>query len=143
MNNTYLSVIAALAGSAIGALASVATTWLTLTVQGRTDRDTREMARKEHLYGQFIEEATRLFSDALTHKLEDASKLVNLYAIVSKLRLFASPLVLSAADDIIQRIIELYESPEKDLHAVLQGGSNAEFDILRRFSEACRKDLAV
>ena len=141
MNNTYLPVFAALAGSAVGALASVATTWLTLTVQGRTDRDTREMARKEHLYGQFIEEATRLFSDALTHKLEDVSKLVNLYAIVSKLRLFASPLVLSAADDIIQRIIEIYESPQTDLHAVLQGGK-AEFDILRRFSEACRKDLA-
>ena len=143
MNNTYLPVFAALAGSAVGALASVATTWLTLTVQSRTDRDTREMARKEHLYGQFIEEATRLFSDALTHKLEDVSKLVNLYAIVSKLRLFASPLVLSAADDIIQRIIEVYESPQTDLHAVLQGGGKAEFDILRRFSEACRKDLAA
>ena len=80
------------------------------------------MARKEHVSGQFIEEASRLFSDALTHKLDDASKLVNVYAIVSKLRLFASPLVLSTAEEVMGRIIQLYESPEKNIHAVLGGG---------------------
>jgi hypothetical protein len=101
------------------------------------------MARKEHVSGQFIEEASRLFSDALTHTLDDASKLVNVYAIVSKLRLFASPLVLSTAEQVMDRIIELYESPEKNLHEVLKVGRMVELDILRRFSEACRKDLAV
>ena len=143
MNNAYLSAIAVLAGSAVGALASVMTTWLTLTVKGRTDRYVREMERKEHIYGQFIEEASRLFSDALTHDLDDASKLVSLYATVSKLRLFAAPLVLSTADDVMEHIIQLYESPAKDIHTVLKAGGGAEFDILRLFSEACRKDLAV
>jgi hypothetical protein len=137
------SALAALAGSAIGALASVATTWLTLSVQSRTDRSTREMARKEHVSGQFIEEASKLFSDALTHHLDDASKLVNAYAIVSKLRLFASPLVLSTAEEVMDRIVQLYEGPEKNLHEVLTGGRFAEFDVLRRFSEACRRDLGV
>jgi hypothetical protein len=137
------SAVAALAGSAVGALASVATTWLTLNVQSRTDRYTREIARKEHVSGQFIEEASRLFSDALTHTLDDASKLVNVYAIISKLRLFASPFVLSAAEEVMDRIIQLYESPEKNLHEVLAGGRVGEFDILRRFSEACRRDLGV
>ncbi len=138
------SAVAVLAGSAVGALASVTTTWLTLTVRDRTDRRTRELTRKEHVYGQFIEEASRLFSDALTHELDDASKLVGLYATVSKLRLFASPVVLSTADDVMGRIIQLYESPAKDIHAVLRaGGAASEFDILRRFSEACRKDLTA
>jgi hypothetical protein len=137
------SAVAALAGSAVGALASVATTWLTLNVQSRTDRYTREIARKEHVSGQFIEEASRLFSDALTHTLDEASKLVNVYAIISKLRLFASPIVLSAAEEVMDRIIQLYESPEKNLHEVLAGGRIKEFDILRRFSEACRRDLGV
>ena len=129
MNNAYLSAVAVLAGSAVGALASVTTTWLTLTVQGRTDRYTREMTRKEHIYGQFIEEASRLFSDALTHDLDDASKLVSLYATVSKLRLFASPLVLSTADDVMDRIIQLYESPAKDIHAVLKAGGESRSSI--------------
>jgi len=137
------SAVAALAGSAVGALASVATTWLALNVQSRTDRYTREIARKEHVSGQFIEEASRLFSDALTHTLDDASKLVNVYAIISKLRLFASPIVLSAAEEVMDRIIQLYESPEKNLHEVLAGGRTKEFDILRRFSEACRRDLGI
>ena len=35
--------------------------------------------RREALYGQFIEEASKLISDALTHKLDDLSKLVPLY----------------------------------------------------------------
>jgi hypothetical protein len=143
MHDAYLSAFAALAGSAVGALASVATTWLTLTVQSRTDRYTRELARKEHLYGQFIEEASKLFTDALTHKLDDASKLVSVYAILSKLRLFAFPLALSTAEEVMERIIQLYEVPEKNLHEVLTGGRMAELDILRRFSEACRRDLGA
>ena len=143
MNDAYLSAFAALAGSAVGALSSVATTWLTLSVQSRRERYAREVARTEHVSGQFIEEASRLFSDALTHELDDASKLVNVYAIVSKLRLFASPLVLSTAEQVMDRIIQLYQSPEKNLHEVLKVGRMVELDILRRFSEACRKDLAV
>ena len=43
----------------------------------------------------------------------------------------------------MDRIIQLYESPEKNLHEVLAGGRIKEFDILRRFSEACRRDLGV
>ena len=96
MNSAIFPAVAVLAGSAVGALASVTTTWLTLTVRDRTDRRTRELTRKEHVYGQFIDEASRLFTDALSHDLDDASKLVSLYATVSKLRLFASPLVLSS-----------------------------------------------
>jgi len=136
MNDSYFSAVAVLAGSAVGAFSSVATTWLTLSVQSRTDRYTREIARKEHISGQFIDEASRLFTDALSHKLDDVSKLVNAYALVSKLRLFASPLVLSTA-------VEVYEGPDKNTHEVLARGRIAQLDILRRFSEACRKDLGV
>ncbi|HTO07567.1 MAG TPA: hypothetical protein VMR86_11010 [Myxococcota bacterium] len=143
MNDSYFSAVAVLAGSAVGAFSSVATTWLTLSVQSRTERYTREIARKEHISGQFIDEASRLFTDALTHKLDDVSKLVNAYALVSKLRLFASPLVLSTAVEVIERIIELYEGPDKNIHEVLARGRIAQLDILRRFSEACRKDLGV
>jgi hypothetical protein len=45
------------------------------------------MTRREHLYGEFIEEASKLFTDALTHQLEEPSKFVRLYALVGNLRL--------------------------------------------------------
>ncbi len=89
MNDVYMSGIAALAGSATGALASFATTWLTQHKQERAQRSAQAMALPHRLYGEFVEEASKLFTDALTHELDDPSKFVHLYALVGKLRLFA------------------------------------------------------
>jgi len=47
------------------------------------------MSRRDHLYGDFIEEASRLFSDALTLEFDEPSKFVRLYALIERLRLFA------------------------------------------------------
>jgi len=142
MNNAYLSAIAALAGSAIGALASFATTWLTQHAQERAQRFGQAMARRERLYGDFIEEASKLFTDALTHALEDPSKFVNLYAIVGKLRLFASANVISKAEEVMRTIGETYNLPNRDFRN-LEERQEQEVDILRAFSEACREDLRV
>jgi len=139
----YTSAIAALAGSAIGALASLATTWLTLNVQERARGFTQAVTRKENLYGQFIDEASKLLADALNHNLDDASRLVHLYALIGKLRLFASPGVLSTADEVLRRIIGTYESPKKDFHAEISSQHLDDLDILRAFTEACRRDLAL
>jgi hypothetical protein len=81
-----MSGIAALAGSATGALASFATTWLTQHRQERAQRFAQAMALRHRLYGEFIEEASKLFTDALTHELDDPSKFVHLYAALSQRR---------------------------------------------------------
>ena len=49
MNNAYIPAIAALAGSAIGALASFATTWLTQHSQERAQRYAQVMTLREQL----------------------------------------------------------------------------------------------
>ena len=89
MDAAYIPAAAALAGSAIGASASFATTRLTQHQQERARRVALEMSRRERLYGEFIDEASRLLADALTHHLEEPSKMVPLSAIMGKLRLFA------------------------------------------------------
>jgi hypothetical protein len=63
MDAAYISAVAALAGSAIGALASFVTTWLTQHAQQRATRLAQEMSRRERLYGEFIDEASRLLAD--------------------------------------------------------------------------------
>jgi len=141
MNDAYISTIAALAGSAIGALASLGTAWLTLNLQERAHWFAQAVSRKENLYGQFIEEASKILNDALTHNLDDASKVVHLYALVGKLRLFAPSGVLTTADEVLRRIFELYEGSKKDLHAMILEKRERDLDILREFSEACRSDL--
>jgi hypothetical protein len=142
MDNAYMSAVAALAGSAIGALASFATTWLTQHAQERAQRFAQAMARREHLYGEFIEKASKLFTDALTHELEDPSKFVRLYALVGKLRLFASANVISKAEEVMRRIVETYNLPNRDFRNP-EDRQEHDVDVLRALSEACREDLGV
>ena len=140
MNGAYFSAFAALAGSAIGALGGVVTTWITLNGQQRARRFARELSRKENLYAEFIEESSKLYTDALTHKLDDLSKLIPLYALISKLRLFASDNVISKAEEVMWRIIQTYEQPEHDVHTLVKR-EQRDLDVLRAFSEACRRDI--
>ena len=143
MEAAYLSAFSALAGSAIGALASLGTTWLTQHHQDRSQRLAQEQARRERIFGEFIEQASQVFADALSHTpLEDPARLVPLYATIGKLRLFASARTVAAADAVMERIVETYYLPNLDFTArpspQVQVG---DFDILRDFTEACRAEL--
>ena len=141
MEPAYFPALAALGGSAVGALTSLATTWLTLNSQERANRAAREMTRRENLYGQFIEEAAKLYTDALMNEPEDAKKFIDLYALSSKLRLFASSEVLGKAEQLMTQIIKIYEDPKKDFEWAKSSRDPRNMDILRAFSEACRKEL--
>ncbi|SRR5258707_3583720 len=140
MDSAYMSGIAALAGSAIGGLASFATTWLTQHSQERARRSAQAMTRREHLYGEFIDEASKLYTDALTHQLDDPSMFVRLYALVGNLRLCASTEVIVKAEEVMRRIVETYKLPNIDFRNLAEREEN-ETDLLRGFSEACREDL--
>jgi hypothetical protein len=142
MDNAYVSALAALAGSAIGAIASFATTWLTQHGQMRAQRVAQAIARREHLYDEFIDEASKLFTDALSHEFDDPSKFVRLYALTAKLRLFASINVVSKAEEVMRRIREIYGRPNIDFRKPHSRRAD-EVDLLRAFSEACREDLRV
>ena len=91
MNPATLSALSALAGSAIGALASVATTWLTQHHQDHTQRQNQEASRRERLFGEFIDQASKTYADGMIQeRLDDPAKLVPMYATINKLRLFAT-----------------------------------------------------
>jgi len=60
MDNAYVSAISALAGSAIGGLATFATTWLSHHAQTQAQRLAQAMARQEHLFGEFIDARRRI-----------------------------------------------------------------------------------
>jgi len=143
MSDVGLSALAALSGSIVGALTAIVTTYLTLRTQERAGRFAQGIARKEKLYGEFIEEASRLYSDAITHKLDEVSKFVHLYALVSKLRLFAPHDVISAADEVMHRILINREASEQDLGVAIRQGRERDIDLLRAFSEACRREMKL
>ena len=141
MNPAYLSALSALAGSAIGARASITTTWLTQRYQDQSQRMAQESARRERIFGEFIDQASQLYADALSHTtLEDPARLVPLYATIGKLRLFASERTIAAADAVMARIVETYYLPNMDFTA-RPSPKYEDLDILRAFTEACRAEL--
>jgi hypothetical protein len=144
MDTAYLSVFAALAGSAIGGLTSIANSWLTQHAQARAQQLAQDKTMREELYGHFIDEASKLYADALQHQIEEASPLVGLFALISRIRLVSSPGVTETADQVAQSIVDAYLAPNKTFREVrdmLNSDEFKAFDPLRAFSEACHKEL--
>jgi hypothetical protein len=141
MDAGYVSAVAALAGSIIGGVTSLTASWLTQHVQLRAQRLVEDLRRREELYKSFIEEASRLFADAYEHNRADVSNLVNLYALVNRMRIVSSPEIVQHADSAARSIIETYQAPNKTLRDVSEILNNTALSPLREFSNACREEL--
>ncbi len=142
MEPAVLSALSALAGSVIGGLASLATAWVSQHGTHRQQRLTAEFAKREALYVEFMQEAARLLMDAFGHTAADAGTFAQAYALLGRIRLFASPPVTSEAEQVLEHIIATYAAPNltfDDLAANAQ--QQVERDPLRAFSAACRREL--
>src|SRR4051812_38250250 len=113
MNTVYVSAIAALAGSAIGSLTSLTSAWLTQRHQDRTNRLSGEKTRRQKLYKHFINEASKLYADALVHNQAEFSALVSVYALISRMRVVSSTVVVEKAEAVADLIIDTYFIPNK------------------------------
>ena len=132
-----------LAGASIGGLTSFATTWLTQRAQMRDKRREAEQARRLELFDEFVLEGSRLYGDALSHEKDDVSDLVQLYALVAKMRLWASRPVVTAAERAMNAIIETYLQPNRTLRDIRTLAQSGEMNFLLDFGEACRADLGT
>jgi hypothetical protein len=101
MNSAYLPALAALAGSAIGGLTSLASAWLTQNHQDRAKRLSQDKSRRQKLYKQFIDEAAKLYADALIHDEAEVSALVSVYALISQMRVVSSAGVVEKAEAVV------------------------------------------
>ena len=137
----YFSAIAALSGSAIGGLTSLAASWLSQSVQARTQQRIQNLDQRQELYRAFIEEASRLYARALQTDKADITDLVSLYAMASRMRVLSSPPVAHAADGVVRLIIDTYFQPNMTLSDVRKVLASDSIDPLRTFSEACRREL--
>jgi len=141
MDQAYFSAIAALAGSAIGGLTSLATSWLTQRAQFRAQQVGLDLGKRETLYRDFIEEASKLYTDAYEHDQADTSKLVRLYAMVSRMRILSSSTIIDSADRVCRVIIDTYLAPNKSFRDLPEFMDHKTMDPLREFSNACREEL--
>jgi hypothetical protein len=141
MDSAYLPALAALAGSATGGLTSLASAWLTLRRQGRTTRLSRDRARRQKLYRLFIDEASKLYADALVHDQAEVSALVRAYALISRMRVQSSSAVVEKAEAVVRMIVDTYFAPNKTFPQLRKLMNSHAIDPLRAFSEECRAEL--
>ena len=97
--------------------------------------------KREELYTLVIEEAARLYADAYEHSKAETSKLVNLYALVSKMRVVSSPRIIENADKVVRVIIETYLAPNKTFRDIPEILDNDAMNPLREFSDTCPAEL--
>jgi hypothetical protein len=146
MEPGYFSAFAALLGSVIGGLTSLAASWLTQREQFRAQRFVHDIDRREDLYNDFIEEASRSYANAFEHDIAEAdvSKLVRLYALVSRMRVLSSQGVIEQADRVMGDIIETYLAPNKTIREVVADRLKTDrLEPLRDFSNACRDEFRM
>lgn len=139
MDALHILPIAAFGGSAIGSFATLVTNWLTRRRKDRVRRTERAISQREKLYRQFIEEASRLYADALVNEQSEPSMLVGMYALVGRMKITSSDDVVHAAEKVGRMILNTYLSPNRtfaDLPNLID-----EVDPLREFSDACRREL--
>ena len=141
MDSTLFSGIVGLMGATIGGTASFATSWLTLRAQLTSKRRDDARTKREQLFSDFITEASRVYGDALGHHKDDVSSLVSLYALLGRIRLAASPEVVSAAERVLDIIIETYLGPVRTLHELRTLAKAGGIDVLGGYGEACRREL--
>lgn len=141
MEAAYVSAIAALGGSAIGGLTSLAASWVTHHIQF-TDRGHAESrSSRASLYWEFIDEASTLYADAYQREEPDLSKLVKLYALLNRMQILSSPPVVAKADRTARAVIATYLSPNKTFEELAGLVEQDADNPLRDFSIACREEL--
>ena len=142
MDVAYVSALSALAGSVIGGFTSGLTTWLNQRSQSRAARIEHDVSRREDLIRDFIVAASKTYGDALVNNEPQMQELVNLYAMVSQMRVLSMPRTVFCADEVMSATIETYFSPNRtvrDLHELAKSGTG--IDPLRELSEAARQEL--
>src|SRR6202142_118669 len=100
MEASVISALAALAGTAVGGFTRVAANWLTHRIKIRAQSLQHEKNRRQILYRDFIEEASKCYIDALQHDEADIPGLIGLYAKLSRIRALSSKSVVHCAEDV-------------------------------------------
>ena len=139
----YLSAVAALVGTFVGGITSIATSWLGQQRQTKEQRRARQKAEVQALYKLFIQDASKLYVDALEHNTTEIPKLVDIYATLNRMRVLSSPKVMAAADNALRMIMDTYAKENTTFSGIRQLIDHGFPDPLRAFSQACHEELKM
>ena len=140
MSGGLISIISALAGAGIGGFLSFLAAWFVNQKQVRAQWLSHDRERREELYKEFIEDASKCYANALLHEKPDIGALVSLHAEVSRMRVLSTHEVTLKAEKLVGKIMRAYSQPKKTFQEVQSMDFDA-LDIMRSFSETCREEF--
>jgi hypothetical protein len=141
MDTSIIPALAGLTGAAIGGLTSGIASWFAQRTQSRVQLLAQDKIPRQELYKEFIEIATQCYADALQHEKPDITALVNLYGKINRMRVLSSPKVLASAEQIGQKIMNIYLEPNKTFLELREMINKNAIDILGDFGEAAREEF--
>ena len=141
MDNTLTSVLAALSGSVIGASTPVLSNFVLQRSMAQRELTNREIAQREELYSEFIRMGTGCYAKALSQSLENIDEIVAMYALVNRIRLFASSSVLEAAEAFVKRLVAKYGEKNMTIEQIKSVALEQHADPLNDFALKCRSEL--
>ncbi|QLP98154.1 MAG: hypothetical protein HZY79_13350 [Rhodoblastus sp.] len=142
MDPGVLSAISALTGTAIGAMSSLGSTWMTTTSQARAAKLAAERDKREGLYGRFMDQLAKLYAAGLKQVGVDYEHLSDAYALAGRIALYASPEVNEAAKAAMRFIVDLATGPVRSDAEMRELMDRPDADIIGAFANACRQELA-
>ena len=141
MDASIISALAALTGAAVGGLTSGVANWINHRSQLRAQWFNHERNRRQILYKDFIEEASKCYIDALQHDEADIPGLVGLYARLSRMRALSPPDVVDHAEKVARKILDTYLEPDRSFVELREMAVDGTIDLLRDFASACRDEF--
>jgi hypothetical protein len=138
MDSNLVTALAAVGGALIGGVTSLATTVLAQRLQGRRERLSRELDKREALYSEFNQLASELMLESLDRQLDEPAKLVTLMAMIGRIRLIATDSVLAAAEFVLRELLASYQKPPAPPAEAILSNLDALTAPLIGFTQACR-----
>jgi uncharacterized protein YnzC (UPF0291/DUF896 family) len=141
MDSTLTGVLAALSGSIIGASTPLLSNFILQRSVMQRELTNREIAQREELYSEFIRQGTTRYAKALLQSLDSIEDLTAMYALVNRIRLFASTSVLEAADAFVRSLVERYGEKNMSIEKITALALRQHPDPLNVFALRCRTEL--
>jgi hypothetical protein len=141
MDSTLTSVLAVLGGSVVGASTPILSNFVLQRSLTRRELTNREIAQREELYAEFIRPGTAYYARALSQSLEKIDDLVTIYALVDRIRLFASEGVLEAAEEFVKTLILKYEEHNMSIEELETAALEQHANPFNAFALKCRSEL--
>ena len=139
-----LSPASALVGALIGGGTSLLAAIYTQRCQDRLQRVASEVRKRETVYADFVIHASNFLLNAYTHdEIVLSGDEQYLMGLINRMRFFAPPEVVGAAEAVLSAIAEIALKPSVELRQLAKAmlAKNLDPDPILSFSLICKADL--